>query len=73
MPEHIQPGYVLRGEDVEELQALLARRDKQIRFLYERELKFSRTIAAITGSPSFQLGRVVTWPARLLRRLAGGR
>ena len=73
MPEHIQPGYVLREDDVEELQALVARRDKQIRFLYERELKFSRTIGAITGSASFRLGRALTWPARMLRRLGGGR
>jgi hypothetical protein len=69
MPEKIAPGYTLREEDVEEMQALLARRDKQIRFLYDRELEFSDAIAAITGSASFRLGRALTWPLRAVRAL----
>ena len=69
MPERIVPGYTLREEDMDEMQALLARRDKQIRFLYDRELKFSDAIAAITGSASFRLGRALTWPLRAVRTL----
>ena len=66
---HIQAGYTLRGEDLEELQTLLERRDTQIKFLYERELKFSKLIASITGSRSFRLGQLLTWPARVVRQL----
>ena len=69
LPEHIQSGYTLREEDAAEIQLLLARRDKQIQFLYERELEFSKAIAAITSSPSFRLGRALTWPARAARAL----
>ena len=52
---------------MEELRALLTRRDGQIRFLYERELEISRTITGITRSPSFRIGRALTWPLRKLR------
>ena len=37
--------------------------------LYERELEFSEAITQITSSPSFKLGRALTWPARVLRNL----
>jgi hypothetical protein len=47
----------------------VARRDKQIQFLYHRELEFSEAIQAITSSPSFRIGRAFTWPARVLRKL----
>ena len=40
----------------------------QLRFLYERELEFSEAITGITGSISFRVGRVLTWPPRKLRR-----
>jgi hypothetical protein len=69
LPEHIQPGYTLAETDAVEIQTLLARRDKTIQFLYERELKLSRVLSGITASPSFRLGRALTWPARALRRL----
>jgi hypothetical protein len=67
LPENVRAGYTLRDDDVAEIQALLARRDKQIRFLYDRELKFSKAIDAITGSASFRFGRAITWPGRVLR------
>ncbi len=70
LPEQIQAGHTLREEDVEEIQKLLARRDKQIEFLYEREGEFSRVIEGITRSASFRLGRILTWPARALRMFA---
>jgi Rps23 Pro-64 3,4-dihydroxylase Tpa1-like proline 4-hydroxylase len=71
--EHVQPGYSLREEDVEEIRSLIERRDAQIRFLYERELEFSALVSGLTRSPSFRLGRALTWPARAVRRLFGSR
>ena len=69
LPQHIQAGHTLREQDVEALQTLLERRDRQLQFLYERELKFSSVIARILRSPSHRIGRFVTWPVRkLLRR-----
>jgi hypothetical protein len=67
LPEHIQPGRTLTEEDAAEIQTLLARRDKTIQFLYDRELKFARLLEGITKSPSFRLGRALTWPLRMLR------
>jgi hypothetical protein len=67
LPDHLQAGYTLRDEDVHTLQVLWERRNAQLRFLYERELEFSEALARITKSPSFRLGRAMTWPARLLR------
>jgi Rps23 Pro-64 3,4-dihydroxylase Tpa1-like proline 4-hydroxylase len=63
LPGHLQPDYRLTSEDVHELEILLARRDAQIQYLYEREKEFSR----IAGSPSFRLARGLTWPMRTLR------
>jgi len=54
---------------VDEIRTLLARRDVHMKFLYERELEFSRVISGIVKSPSFRLGRALTWPARAIRRL----
>ncbi len=68
LPAHLQPGYRLQAEDMQQLRDLLTRRDGQIRFLYERELEFSDVIAGITRSPSFRIGRLLTWPLRKLRR-----
>ncbi len=68
LPGHLQPGRTLTEEDVLEIETLVARRDKQIEFLYHRELEFSEVIEAITKSPSFRLGRALTWPLRALRK-----
>lgn len=68
LPDHIQPGYTLREEDMHEIQVLLARRDAHIQYLYERELEFTR----IAQSPSFRLARLLTWPVRVLRNRGGG-
>jgi hypothetical protein len=69
LPDRLQPGHTLDEKDVFEMQTLVARRDKQIQFLYERELEFSEAITQVTSSPSFKLGRALTWPARVLRNL----
>ena len=53
MGAHLQPGYALQPEDVQELETLIGRRDRQIRYPYERELDFSTTLAGIYRSPSF--------------------
>jgi hypothetical protein len=67
LPERFQAGYTLREEDAVEIQTLIARRDETVRFLYEREKKFSALIEGITRSPSFRLGRTLTWPTRAIR------
>jgi hypothetical protein len=69
LPDHVQPGCTLKEDDVEEIRGLLARRDTQIKFLYERELDFSALISGMLRSPSFRIGRAITWPARVLRRI----
>jgi hypothetical protein len=69
LPGHIRAGHTLSEEDAAEVQTLLARRDQTIQFLYQRELKFSRVLSGIMQSPSFRLGRALTWPGRALRRI----
>ncbi|HXM45974.1 MAG TPA: 2OG-Fe(II) oxygenase [Bryobacteraceae bacterium] len=66
---HIQAGYTLREEDVAEIRKLFARRDDHIRFLYEREREFSVLMESINNWRAFQLARVLTWPARALKRV----
>jgi hypothetical protein len=67
---HLQQGHTLTESDMQELRNLIQRRDDQIRFLYERELAgdgaYTKLILSITGSVSFRLGRLLTWPARKL-------
>ena len=69
LPEHIRGGHKLEDEDVAAIQTLLGRRDKQIQFLYERELKFSSMIERIVNSPSHRVGRFLTWPLRKIAAL----
>lgn len=69
LSDRIQPGYTLEEQDVEELRVLLKRRDAQIKFLYERETEFSSLIEGLVRSPSFRIGKVLTWPARAVRKL----
>jgi Rps23 Pro-64 3,4-dihydroxylase Tpa1-like proline 4-hydroxylase len=71
LPAHIQPGYILRDEDVAEIRKLFARRDDQIRFLYEREQEFTAMMGGINQWAAFRLARALTWPARALKRAVG--
>lgn len=73
LPEHLRAGCNLGEADVEEIRSLLERRDQQIKFLYERELELSELVTGLTRSPSFRVGRALTWPARAIRRLLKSR
>jgi Rps23 Pro-64 3,4-dihydroxylase Tpa1-like proline 4-hydroxylase len=68
LPAHIVPGRALTEADLQEIRDLLARRDQQLRFLYNRELKFSALLDNIINSPVYRLAAGVTWPARKLKR-----
>jgi hypothetical protein len=75
MPRHLQPGYTLQPEDVQQLDVLLRRRDDQIRFLYEREKEFtsalsefSKTLTNVLRSRSVRLVRALAWPLQRLGR-----
>jgi hypothetical protein len=67
LPDHLAEGHTLSSDDVFELKVAVARRDEQIRYLYARELEYSR----IAQSPSFRLARALTKPARWLRDILG--
>jgi hypothetical protein len=71
LPSGIHAGKTLTEDDALEIETLILRRDKQIQFLYERELEFSDLITGITNSASFRIGRALTWPARALRSALG--
>lgn len=68
LPSRFQAGHALSDEDRRELETLIARRDAQIHFLYEREKEITEVMTAMTQSPSFRIGRALTWP---LRKLTG--
>lgn len=68
LPEYLREGRTLSAEDLHELELLLARRDRQIQFLYDREREYSDVLAGIMRSPAFRLGRFLSWPLRKLRR-----
>ncbi|MGO4882854.1 MAG: 2OG-Fe(II) oxygenase [Bryobacteraceae bacterium] len=71
LPAHIQAGYTLREEDVTEVRKLLARRDDQIRFLYDRDTEFTALLDGINRWRAFRLARALTAPARALKRAVG--
>lgn len=59
-----------RGD--EELERLIASRDRRLRFHWEREKELRDLLAKIHASPSVRIGRALTWPARKLRDLLRG-
>ena len=73
MPGHLRPGHALTDADVRELETLFARRDQYIRFLYQREMEFSQTLANVTNSRSFRWGRRFAKVVGLLRRKSENR
>jgi len=60
----------LSGDD--ELRALIEARDRRLRYHWERERELSEMLEKIDRSPSFRIGRALTWPARKLRALLRG-
>ena len=70
LPDHFRPGRTLSENDVEEIRSLIQRRDSHMRFLYEREKEFSEALENMRQSPSFKIGRALTWPARVVRKVA---
>jgi hypothetical protein len=63
LPEQFQPGYTLRDEDVDTLRKVVARRDMQIRFLYEREKEFSSTVH-LMSSKAYKFYMAMIQPLR---------
>ena len=61
LPPRIVTGHTLTEGDVQEIRNLLARRDTQIKFLYEREMEMSKSRAV----------RLVRWLGGPLRKLRG--
>ena len=73
LPAQFCAGHTLSEEDVAAVESLMARRDGQIRFLYEREKEFSDVLYKIVHSPSFRIFRACTWPVRKGLSLMGVR
>jgi hypothetical protein len=67
LPGHLRPGHTLTDADVREMEGLFARRDNYIRFLYHRELKFSKTLSTVIDSPTFRLATRFAKVVKLLR------
>ncbi len=75
LPEQIRAGHILTSEDERTIRDLLARRDTQIRFLYEREKEFSEAMEDMRRalrSASYKLACVLTWPLRKVKRAVKG-
>jgi hypothetical protein len=75
LPEQIRAGRTLTSDDEQAIRDLLARRDTQIRFLYEREKEFSEAMQDMRralGSASYKLACVLTWPLRKAKRAVKG-
>ena len=68
LPQRLQAGYTLQEEDVADLRNLVQRRDTQIQFLYERELKFTEVLTKVLGSPVYRMAAAITWPLRAIKR-----
>jgi hypothetical protein len=66
LPEHIRTGHTLSTEDIDLLRCLIERRDTHVRYLYEREMEFSR----IAQSPTY---RAASMFARVIKRVLGRR
>lgn len=64
LPSRFVAGYTLTAEDQSQLETLISRRAAQIRFLYEREKEITNVLDGTLRSPSFRLGRILTWPLR---------
>ncbi len=72
LPNHIRAGHTLTEQDASLIAEAIARRDTQIRFLYEREKEVTEHVNAMhkaLHSPTHRAARAVTWPFRKALRL----
>lgn len=74
LPEKFAAGYTLGESDVAYIRNLIDRRDRHMKFLYEREKEFAASMERLSGvmkniarSPAFRFSRLLTWPFRALR------
>jgi hypothetical protein len=67
LPPHISAGRTLSSTDIDEIRDLINRRDRQIRFLYDREKAANDLLDGIVRSPTFRVARLLAWPLRKLR------
>lgn len=82
LPNWCAPGLTLADQHVDELRSQISKREEWLRFLYDREIMWSSQmgelhqeiashksrIDALERSRAYRLGRLLTAPARLLRR-----
>lgn len=82
LPDWCQPGNQLTSTQIDQLQEMLDERDVGLKFLYSRELEWSGQmgilreevsmlrgrVTALESSRAYRLGRLLTAPARFLRR-----
>ncbi len=73
LPEHIRVGHQLSGEDVNELECLLTRRDRKLEYLYGRAIDYAqKTLEERTEvAPEGRLERGLRRAARYLARSRG--
>lgn len=64
LPETIKTGHTLSQADVDLVRVLVARRDQQIRFLYEREKEFSTAVQVMMGSKAYRFYMTMILPLR---------
>ncbi len=68
LPDHLKAGCVLSEDDAMQIRAAVARRDGQLRYLYDREKQFEDTIARLQRS--YYSDRPLTGlPRRLVKQL----
>lgn len=67
LPSRFRAGYTMEETDVRELRDLFTRRDQYIRFLYQREMEFSKALASVIQSRVFRWGNWLIKPLRMLR------
>lgn len=72
LPEQIKPGRTLTEEDYRQIRHLLERRDRQVRFLWEKEREFRGFLSQVEDSVAFRLSRAILWPLRAARDLLKG-
>ncbi len=74
LPEHIQAGHALSGDDVYELECLLARRDRKLEYLYGRAIDYAQKSLEeeeSTHAPMSWLERRLRSAVRFLARHRG--